>query len=82
LFGQIPINDAMVAHYTQESWRSRVFAARYVVTFGASAAAIPFIAVLYDRTGGFDLTFTLLSIIALGTLAAALAMPTAKTKAS
>ena len=82
VFGQIPINDAMVAHYTQESWRSRVFAARYVVTFGASAAAVPFIAILYDRTGGFDLTFTLLGIIALGSLAAAIAMPTAKAKAA
>jgi MFS family permease len=78
VFGQIPINDAMVAHYTHESWRSRVYAARYVVTFGASAAAVPFVAFLHDRTGGFGLTFTLLGIVALGTLAAALAMPTAK----
>ncbi|MEQ8194621.1 MAG: MFS transporter, partial [Rhodospirillales bacterium] len=78
VFGQIPINDAMVAHYTHESWRSRVYAARYVVTFGASAAAVPFVAFLHDRTGDFGLSFSILSVIALGTLAAALFMPTAK----
>ncbi len=78
VFGQIPINDAMVAHYMPESWRSRVYAARYVLTFGASAAAVPVVAFLYDRTGGFELTFTIMAIFALGTLAAAIAMPTVK----
>src|SRR5690606_2827879 len=28
VFGQIPINDAMVARYTEERWRSRVYALR------------------------------------------------------
>lgn len=80
VFGQIPINDAMVAHYMPESWRSRVYAARYVLTFGASAAAVPVVAFLYDRTGGFELTFTIMAVFAVGTLLAALAMPTAKSK--
>ncbi|MGA0394951.1 MAG: MFS transporter, partial [Rhodospirillales bacterium] len=81
VFGQIPINDAMVAHYTHERWRSRVFAARYVVTFGASAAAVPVVGFLYDKTGGFELTFTIMSVLAIGTFLAALAMPTGKPQA-
>jgi len=46
VFGLIPINDAMVARYAHDSWRSRIYAVRYVVSFGASLPAIPLVAYL------------------------------------
>jgi len=58
-----------------------VFAARYVVTFGASAAAVPVVGFLYAKTGGFELAFTIMSVLAIGTFLAALAMPTGKPQA-
>jgi MFS family permease len=75
VFGQIPINDAMVARYTNDEWRSRVYAVRYVVSFGASATAVPMIAYLYKSTGDFQLQFTVLALIALCIFGAALMFP-------
>jgi MFS family permease len=75
IFGLIPINDAMVARYADESWRSRVYAVRYVVSFSASLPAIPLVAYLQPQAGGFAPLFGVLALIALGTVAAALLFP-------
>lgn len=75
IFGIIPINDAMVARYAQERWRSRIFALRYVVSFGASLPAIPLVAYLRPEAAGFAPLFGVLALIALGTLATALLVP-------
>jgi MFS family permease len=75
VFGQIPINDAMVARYTNDEWRSRVYAVRYVMSFSASATAVPMIAYLYATTGDFKQTFNVLALAALCIFAAALFFP-------
>jgi MFS family permease len=75
IFGIIPINDAMVARYVHEGWRSRAYAVRYVVSFGASLPAIPLVAYLQPRPQGFVPLFGVLAAVALGTLAAALLFP-------
>src|SRR5262249_12465339 len=60
VFGQIPINDAMIARYTTEAWRARAYAVRYVVSFGGSALAVPLVAWMYRTSGDFrQLHFTL-----------------------
>ena len=64
VFGQIPINDAMVARYTDERWRARIYAVRYVVSFGASSLAVPLIASLHGAEGGFASVFVVLSSLA------------------
>lgn len=61
IFGQVTINDAMVARYTDQAWRARAYAFRYVVSFTAGACAIPLVALLHDRTGGFTVTFLVLA---------------------
>jgi MFS family permease len=71
VFGQIPLNDAMVAKYTDERWRARAYALRYVLSFGASATAVPLVAYVHDATGGFTMVFVVLGVIALGVMAAA-----------
>ncbi|HEY6239773.1 MAG TPA: MFS transporter [Burkholderiales bacterium] len=75
VFGQIPINDAMIARYTREEWRARAYAVRYVVSFSASATAVPLVAWLYKSSGDFKLLFFVLGALALATLAAALFFP-------
>jgi MFS family permease len=77
IFGLIPINDAMVARYAEERWRSRVYALRYVVSFGASLPAIPLVAWLEPKAGaGFVPLFGVLAAISLGTMIAACFFPT------
>ena len=41
VFGQIPINDVLVGRIARSEWRSRAYAARYIVTFSVSASAVP-----------------------------------------
>jgi len=75
VFGQIPINDAMIARYTAEEWRARAYAVRYVVSFSASALAVPLIAGLYKASGDFRSLFLVLAGLSLITFAAALFFP-------
>lgn len=58
VFGQIPINDTLIARYTPDSWRSRVYSVKYVLSFTVSAAAVPSISWIYSDYGGFPTMFT------------------------
>ena len=75
VFGQIPINDAMIARYTSDEWRARAYSVRYVLSFAASATAVPLIAGLYEATGDFTLLFNILAALAACIFLAALAFP-------
>lgn len=75
LFGQVTVNDAMVARYTVAAWRSRAYAVRYLVSFGASALALPLVALLHGGDGGFRLAFQVLALFGLTVFAAALFFP-------
>ncbi|AZC65590.1 MFS transporter [Pseudomonas chlororaphis] len=74
VFGQVTVNDAMVANFVAPQWQSRVFALRYCLSFGASATAIPLIAVVEPRQGLAGLYLILGGFAAL-TFAAALIFP-------
>ncbi len=75
MFGQVTINDTMVAKYTTEEWRARVYALRYSVSFAGSAAAVPLVGALRDRFGGFEWVFVVLGLIAVLIVAGAFAFP-------
>jgi MFS family permease len=60
IFGQLPINDVLVGRIARPEWRSRIYAARYVVSFMVAATAIPFIAWMHANWG-FGNLFMLLS---------------------
>src|SRR5215471_5686810 len=74
LFGQITFNDGMVARYADPPWRARVFALRYLLSFGVSAAAIPLVAFMHEH-GGFKLLFEILAIFGLLVLFGAIFFP-------
>ena len=80
VFGQIPINDAMIARYTAEEWRARAYAVRYVVSFGASALAVPLVAWIYKSTGDFRTLYYVLGALAFVTFSAALLFPSEQRK--
>lgn len=75
VFGQVTINDTMVARYTSDEWRARAFSLRYLLSFGASATAVPLIALVYERGGGFDTLFAVLAVLGFSIFLAALAFP-------
>ncbi|MCY1382017.1 hypothetical protein D9M69_699930 [compost metagenome] len=74
VFGQVTVNDSMVANFVAPRWQARVFALRYCVSFGASAAAIPMIAFIEPRQGLVGLYLVLVGFAVL-TFAAALVFP-------
>ncbi len=74
VFGQIPLNDAIVGRYTPDEYRSRVFAVRYLVTFGVASMAVPMIS-HFHKTSGFRTVFMLLGVMAAVTLVASFFFP-------
>ena len=75
VFGQIPLNDAIVGRYCADEYRSRVYAVRYVVTFCVAATAVPLISVLHATPGGFRNVFVVLAALAACILAASFFFP-------
>ena len=54
IYGQVTSGDIVIARYTADAWRGRVYAVRYFLTFVSSAAAVSAIGLLHAQ-GGFDL---------------------------
>ena len=52
IYGQVVINDAMIARYVPAQYRAKAFSVRYFLGFTASGAAAPMIALLHAH-GGF-----------------------------
>ena len=65
IYAQVTVNDLVIARYTADAWRGRVFAVRYFLTFLVSGAAVSAIAFLHGR-GGFGLVLGTTAVIALG----------------
>ena len=75
VFGQIPLNDAIVGRYCADEYRARVLAVRYVVSLGVASIAVPMIAALHRTEGGFRNVFFVLAALAGGMLAASVFFP-------
>jgi MFS family permease len=71
IYAQVTVGDIVVARYTADAWRGRIYAVRYFLTFVSAGAAIAIIAFLHAR-GGFDLVLTAITAIAAVLLAAVL----------
>ena len=75
VFGQIPLNDAIVGRYVADEFRARVLGIRYVVSLGVAAVAVPMIAALHRTEGGFANVFLVLAVLAAGVFLAAFFFP-------
>ncbi len=75
VFGQIPIADTIVARYTAQDWRARVYAVKYLLSLGVSATVVPLLAWVRGGTGGFELLFFIMAGCAALVTVAAFALP-------
>ena len=73
IYAQVTVNDLVIARYTADAWRGRVYAVRYFLTFLVSGAAVSAIALLHGR-GGFGLVLGTTAVIALGFVVATAAI--------
>jgi MFS family permease len=65
VYAQVTVNDFVIARYTADKWRARIYAVRYFITYVISGAAVSMIAFLHSR-GGFDLVLGVTAVVALG----------------
>jgi MFS family permease len=63
IYAQVTVNDLVIARYTADAWRGRVYAVRYFLTFAVSGAAVSLIALLHGG-GGFGLVLAVTAVIA------------------
>jgi MFS family permease len=61
IYGQVVVNDAMVARYVPAQYRAKAFSVRYFLGFSVSGLAAPAIAFLH-REGGFALVLGVASV--------------------
>ena len=64
IYGQVTVNDIILARYTADAWRGRVYAVRYFTLFISAGIAIAMIALLH-KSGGFSLVLGANSVVAL-----------------
>ena len=75
VFGQIPLNDTLIARYTDDHWRARIFSFKYLITLSVAALAAPVVAILRGLSGDFISLFMILAILAFIITMAALLLP-------
>lgn len=63
IYGQVTVNDMILARYTADAWRGRVYAVRYFTLFISAGAAVGLIALLH-KSGGFSLVLGTNALIA------------------
>ena len=73
IYGQVTVNDMIMARYTADAWRGRVYAVRYFLLFISAGAAIGMISLLHE-SGGFALVLGVNAVIALLLFACTLAL--------
>jgi MFS family permease len=63
IYGQVTVGDIVVARFTADAWRGRIYSVRYFLNFTSSAGAVALIAFLHDR-GGFALVLAVIAACA------------------
>ncbi len=56
IYGQITVNDVVVARFTADAWRGKVYAVRFFLGFGTAGLAVAVIGYLHEH-GGFEPVF-------------------------
>jgi MFS family permease len=71
IYGQVTVNDMVIARYTADAWRGRVYAVRYFLLFLSAGAAVAMIA-RFHQQGGFELVLMVTAGVTALFLAAAI----------
>lgn len=71
IYGQVTVNDMVIARYTADAWRGRVYAVRYFLLFLSAGAAVAMIA-RFHQQGGFHLVLLVTAAVTFLFLAAAI----------
>ena len=73
IYAQVTVGDIVIARYTADAWRGRVFAVRFFLAFITSGLAVSLIAALHGK-GGFDLVLIVTVAVAVMFMIATIAI--------
>jgi len=62
IYGQVTLNDMVIARYTADAWRGRIYAVRFFLLFVSSGLAVKMIAHFHQQ-GGFQLLLTVIAAV-------------------
>ncbi|MDJ1157382.1 MFS transporter [Chelatococcus sp. SYSU_G07232] len=71
VYGQVVVNDMIIARAVPDAWRARAYAVRYVLGFTSSTLALPLIAWLHTPERGLGPVFAVLALFGAAVAAAA-----------
>lgn len=71
VYGQVVVNDLLVARTVPDQWRARAYALRYLLGFTTAASVVPFIAWLYTPRAGLGPVYAVMALFAAAIAAAA-----------
>ena len=57
IYAQVTVGDVVIARYTADAWRGRIYAVRFFLAFVSSGLAVSMIAALHGK-GGFGLVLS------------------------
>ena len=75
IFGQVTVNETMIARYVAPPLRAKLYSVRFFLGFLGSALAAPLVGLLHAATGSLTAPTAILAACALVTLACAFAFP-------
>ena len=75
MFAGIPVSGWLLGRYVAGAWRSRAFAAEYLLSLGVGAAVVPTMAALHDAGYGLDRQYALFALGVAFVAAFALVLP-------
>ena len=78
--GSLASENGLLAHFTPSKWRATAYGAKFVLSLGVSATAIPVVAIVYDATGDFTALFLLMGLLAALVALAAIFLPSDREK--
>jgi len=70
-----PAENSLLVRYTPGRWRATAFGAKFVLSLGVAALAVPLVGYLYDRTGDFVWAFAIMVALAVIIVGAAAFLP-------
>jgi MFS family permease len=73
IYGQVTVNDIVLARYTADAWRGRVYAVRYFLLFISAGCAIGMISLLHEH-GGFAMVLAADAAVAFAMFALTVAL--------
>ena len=75
IFGQVTVNETMMARYIAPPLRAKLYSVRFFVGFLGAASAAPLVGMLHHATGNLTAVTLVLAVVGSGLLACALLFP-------